>query len=525
MKVHHQFRRDEGSALLIAIFALLLISVVGIALLISTGADSALAGNYRTSTSAYYAAVAGLEEARGRLLWKNANFFNSTVPNFIPMAGGSPVLGLTQVRYILNPAAGETVDPTSSNPANYPDTEYQQEYGWSLSGASVTTIASVSSNGGIPGPMYKWVRISPVTEFALNLDVNNDGTKDTATALLYDPANADASFNSTPGLVFPTTPATPTAVQALELTAYAVMPDGSKRLLQYVVAPLIVSTQVSSNASIPLNQSFPAALTLAGSNVTFAGPGAGSSFVVNGTDACSPPSNPTYVYSIAATNNTDQARIVSAAVPVAGYLGYPGSPGPPPTASPSPTSVGNADATAATALIRPSWLTPSGLDVVVQDITKSADVVLNGNVNGNTNLTPLGMSPTNPLTIVVNGNLDLTSWHNSGFGVLLVTGTLNYDPDASWNGIVLVIGQGNFVSTKSGSGGFNGAVFVAKTRDSAGALLSALGAASYSQTGGGSPAGITYSSCWVSAPLGPTQTPIQGPLSYKILSFREITPP
>ena len=153
MKVHHQFRRDEGSALLIAIFALLLISVVGIALLISTGADSALAGNYRTSTSAYYAAVAGLEEARGRLLWKNANFFNSTVPNFIPMAGGSPVLGLTQVRYILNPAAGETVDPTSSNPANYPDTEYQQEYGWSLSGASVTTIASVSSNGGIPGPI------------------------------------------------------------------------------------------------------------------------------------------------------------------------------------------------------------------------------------------------------------------------------------------------------------------------------------------------------------------------------------
>src|ERR1700688_2497394 len=114
-------RGEAGSALLIAIFALLLISVVGIALLLSTGTDSALAGNYRTSTAAYYASVAGLEEARGRLLWKNPNFFNSSVPNFIPMAGGSPALGLTQVRYILNPASGETVDPASSNPANYPD--------------------------------------------------------------------------------------------------------------------------------------------------------------------------------------------------------------------------------------------------------------------------------------------------------------------------------------------------------------------------------------------------------------------
>jgi Tfp pilus assembly protein PilX len=45
-------RRQAGTALLIAIFALLLISVVGIAMLVSTGVDTALAGNYRTSTGA-----------------------------------------------------------------------------------------------------------------------------------------------------------------------------------------------------------------------------------------------------------------------------------------------------------------------------------------------------------------------------------------------------------------------------------------------------------------------------------------
>ena len=532
MKAHRQSgpnARQEGSALLIAIFALLLISVVGIALLISSSADSALAGNYRTSTAAYYAAVAGLEEARGRLLWKNPDFLNTTVANFIPMAAGTPALGLTQVRYILNPAGGETVDPTSPTPSSYPDTEYPQEFGWPLSSTNVQTINSVSSASGIPGPLFKWVRISAVTEYSLNLDVNNDGVIDTATPLLYDPANADPSYNPKPGLVFPSTPQTPTAVQALELTAYAVLPDGSKRLLQYVVAPLIVSTQVSSNAANPLNLNFPAALTLAaspaGSGVTFTGPGPGSTFKINGEDACSPVASPVYVYSIASTNSFDQSRIVAAAIPAGSYTGYPGTVGPPPAGSPSPTSIGDIDVTPATALIRPNWLTPSGLDSTVQDITRSADVVFNGSVNGNTNLTPLSMTALNPLTIVVNGNLDLTGWHNSGFGVLLVTGTLNYDPDATWNGIVLVIGQGNFVSTLGGSGGFNGAVFIAKTRDSSGNLLPALGAASYSQTGGGSPAGISYSTCWISQPIGPTQTPIQGPLSYKVLSFREITPP
>ena len=73
-------RNDDGVALLIAIFALLLISVVGIALVVSSGTDSALAGNYRMAVGAYYAGRAGLEEARGRLLYKNPNYINPGSP-------------------------------------------------------------------------------------------------------------------------------------------------------------------------------------------------------------------------------------------------------------------------------------------------------------------------------------------------------------------------------------------------------------------------------------------------------------
>jgi hypothetical protein len=172
-------------------------------------------------------------------------------------------------------------------------------------------------------------------------------------------------------------------------------------------------------------------------------------------------------------------------------------------------------------MLRPNWTTPSGLDAVVQDITKSADVVLNGPVTANTSLTPLGMTPNNPMTIVVNGDLDFNGWHQIGYGVLLVTGNLKYDPDATWEGVVLVIGQGNFVSTKSGIGGIDGAVFIAKTRDASGTLLASLGAASFSQTSSGSAKGINYNSCWLN---GTAAAPgaLTYPLTYKVLSFREI---
>src|SRR5215467_1862321 len=71
--------RQDGVALLIAIFVLLLISVVAIALLVSSGTETALGANYRASSTVYYAALAGLEEARGRLLPRNPNYFGGSV--------------------------------------------------------------------------------------------------------------------------------------------------------------------------------------------------------------------------------------------------------------------------------------------------------------------------------------------------------------------------------------------------------------------------------------------------------------
>ena len=51
----HRINRQQeaGVALLLSIFVLLAISVVGIAMILASGTESALAGNYRASTSAY----------------------------------------------------------------------------------------------------------------------------------------------------------------------------------------------------------------------------------------------------------------------------------------------------------------------------------------------------------------------------------------------------------------------------------------------------------------------------------------
>jgi len=480
---------EAGSALLIAIFALLLISVVGIALLISTGSDSALAGNYRTSTSAYYAAVAGLEEARGRLLLRNPDFLNKSNTYTTLFNGQGTSFGLTDVLYILNPANGETVDPTNST-SPYADKEYGTEFSWQLSGANVHAPAtSVSPMAGLPGPVFKWVRINAITEKAISVDVNSDGTYDSTTPLYYN--GAGLSLNSSQN------------VQALEVTAFAYMPDKSIKYLQYVVAP---HTLQSLMAPSSLTQGFPAALIIAGNGVTYTGPNS-TSFYVNGTDpatgrsCATPPVAP--VPAIGITNTADQANVVAGTSPhQANYTGF--APPPPGSATPSVGPVS----------LPPTLQTPSQLDGLVQTITQNADDVITGPAT-RSNM-PTTMSPTNPMTVVVNGDLDLTAWHSTGYGLLLVTGNLNYDPDASWNGIVLVVGQGTFTASRMGTGQFNGAMIVAKTRDAAGNLLPGpnLGASSvfFSSTTGGN--GIYYNSCFLIQALAP--------INYQILSFREI---
>ncbi len=122
------------------------------------------------------------------------------------------------------------------------------------------------------------------------------------------------------------------------------------------------------------------------------------------------------------------------------------------------------------------------------------------------------MSSSNPLTIVVNGNLNVDTWNSTGYGLLLVTGKFTYNPDTTWNGIVLVIGQGQVDQPvpKHQFNQINGAMFVANTL--AGASLGGASVVFNDEMEGN---GIRYSSCWIQRS--------QPASAYKILSFHEIS--
>src|ERR1700722_8826878 len=253
--------KESGVALLISLFALLLIAVVGVALIMASGTDTALTGKYYSATSVYYAALAGLEEGRGRLRQKSPN---PLPPTFVAPVGG--ILAPGEVRYILNPMPGETVAPWDlSTPTTYPDTEYSQEF-LTNPPSGPPTLPSVSSSSGTQGPMYKWVRINAITapsqaKAGVIVDGGNGGGN---TPRLYN--NGTLTIN-------------PPGAQALEITSLASMGNGSQRMLQYVVAP------VTYNLNL-----LPSALTLMGPpgpTVTLTGPGA--SLTEDGTDTIAAP--------------------------------------------------------------------------------------------------------------------------------------------------------------------------------------------------------------------------------------------
>jgi hypothetical protein len=492
-------RAQAGIALLISIFILLLISVVAIALIVSSGTESALAGNYRSSTSVYYDAMAGLEEARGRLQGIGPAAFKTTDPTtFLPSPGTPLAMGNTY--YLVNPVSGETITPWVSG-SQYADTQFAQEFsasGYVLPSSPSPTALSVWNRGALnpgsyPGPLYKWVRINAVSEKSLNVDADADGRADSTTPLYY----TGTGFSNIPSA----------GSQVIELTAFAILPNGSQKILQYIVAPQVLSLNL------------PAALTLDGNTPVF-GASPSPSYYVKGIDqgsvgSCNPGSTPAialaYTDSTYTKPNFEQPGNAQG-IPAAMLNNY--------------TNGVATNPDVAAVSLSPNLSTVAGLNALVQIIEENADVVVNGSATQTSSSGPMpaAMSASNPMTIVVKGDLTFNGWRNTGYGLLLVTGdmtspstpALTYDPDAFWNGIILVIGkgwmnsyQGAYTTTQ-----IQGAVLIANTMGLPATSPPVSPNFDFKLTPNTLTNGIYYSSCWIQA-----ATPT---LSYKVLSFHEI---
>jgi hypothetical protein len=176
MKERIRKQREKGVALFIALVALLLMAAIATGMMFMANTESAINYNYRDAQFTYFAAGAGIEDAREML--RSDRLVD---PEFTPK--GSPSTSNAKgIIYVLNPLGGETIEPWNMADTNpYKDDELCHEFSAELGikdkganlpcdeGAppgSYTPITSrVRVNGGpLAGSnsalVYKWVRIT-----------------------------------------------------------------------------------------------------------------------------------------------------------------------------------------------------------------------------------------------------------------------------------------------------------------------------------------------------------------------------
>jgi hypothetical protein len=174
---------ERGVGLLIAISVLVIVLAFGAMLMFLAGSESTSVGRQRYSTPLTYAAQAGLEEARSRMLrYHPQAFSNLTPPVQLPTAVG-------QVVYIVNPVAGEAVNPLDLSSTNvYADNEYANEFGTPITAATVAPfVASIQSTLTAAPPIpFKWARITLKTELSAKTDIDGNGNIDNTIPIFFD---------------------------------------------------------------------------------------------------------------------------------------------------------------------------------------------------------------------------------------------------------------------------------------------------------------------------------------------------
>ncbi len=527
----HAPRKERGMALILVLLTLLLLSAIGLGMMYMSDTETAVSSNYRDTQVAFFAMRAGLEEARDRMRTSSAfPLVNPPTSNLPATMPGT----LASILYIKNPSNGEVVDPLTFGTPYFDDEFCHENFvgsgvafvapgppcgaGQGPPAASAASVTSIDPNTGTAASMkYKWVRITLKQNgtFANNIAANRvDPTQTDDKQICYETiGRQQIPVSLVPGGPFASCAvaqaAGADASPVYVVTALAVTPQGSRRIGQYEVAAFSL---------------FPpsGALGLDGPTVNFAQNLSSNNFNINGNDsgaagytatggvgACVP-SGPASEPAISTGGAPAVAAIDLALTGPPNRTGnYTGAP--PPAPAPVTPSVVNAGSTG-TGAYGGEWASPADLDNLVNNLANYADVAYPK--AGSCPCAPTGgIAGTNaaPQITFVNGDFNLGN--GSGAGVLIVTGTLSFTGNATFNGLILVIGQGNMQESGGGNGGFNGTVFVANTHTSPfpGTELATLGTPTYNWSGGGN-SYLHYNSCW--ARIGNT-------LSYGIVAMRE----
>jgi hypothetical protein len=430
------------------------------------------------------------------------------------------------VTYILNPSsAGDVIDPKTASNQYFDDEFCHESFVGSgvtyvapgagtcttgLSAGSVTTLTSVDPNTNTSSSLkYKWVRLTlkqngtfpsaivDPTQTGANLASQvcwNSSTSQEVVASALGYANCPAAANA--GL---------TVEPVYLVTSLAITPLGSRRVGQYEAA--------AYNITPP-----PGALALDGPAAIFNPTPSSNQYFASGKNS-GDPSNSNYT---AFTGPGPCASTLPALTPAistgdaVGVTGIDSNLAGPPDRTGNYTGTGptpsvvNEGATGGNQF-GGTWSSPSALDSMVQMLANGADKTYNCAIGTPcTGTGPYGTDAAPQITYVSG---DFNFGNASGAGVLVVTGTLNITGNSSFDGLILVVGQGKLVESGGGNGQFNGSIFLANTKSPSSPYseLATLGSPQIAWNGGGTN-GIQFNSCW--ADIGNT-------MHYMVVASRE----
>jgi hypothetical protein len=476
-----------------------------------TDTETLINANYKDTQVSFFAMRAGLEEMRDRM--RSNSIAPVTLPAAMPGAANS-------LLYITNPSsAADVVDPQNAGNAYFDDEFCHESFaGLALSnpGATVPCPAASAPPAGSIAPYvasfsphtntaaslkYKWVRLT-LKQNGTFPNALVDSTQPPSAPVCWDSMATEERAITAQGY------ASCSAAQAAGLTvtpvylvtSMAMTPQGSRRIGQYETAALEISPPPSALALDGPAAVFNPAPSSANYFANGHDSGAAGYASSGGTGSCTP-SGPNPVPAVSTGDATGQTNVVGS-IPSNRYGNYTGT-----GTTPNVVNAGSGG----TNQLSGAWSSPSQLNALVNSLADAADVSYSCGIGAPCSPSgPMGTNA-NPQITYVNGDFNFGS--NSGAGVLIVTGTLSITGQSSFNGLILVIGQGMLTENGGGSGQFNGSVFLARTNSSTYpyAQLSTLGTPVISWNGGGSN-GIQYNSCW--ANIGNT-------LHYLVLASRE----
>jgi hypothetical protein len=384
---------QSGIALLLVLLIILSLTAFSVSLVLFTQSGSQLSNTMASRSQAYYAALAGLEEARGRL-----NPFAADALVTLPQQ-------VNQVLYLVNSSSQDPVNPTNTSSPYY-DYEYAQEFSGGFGGAQVLpSVASDQPGAGTSYVVpYKWVRITLKTEYASKTDVNQDGVLNSSTPVYWDGTHQDLYPNPPGGL------------PVYMLTALAVEPNGIRKMEQEEIAgtpPLVPAGGVETAGSTSLTG--------------FSG---STNLTLNGDDYCGVhPNLPGIAVGTAPTTS--------------GLINIQGTP-------PEPPFVSFALPQTAVSVIQN--LPSQAIPILYADPTHVASV--GGSLAG-TNVVlgqlPGGSNPGQPAAVYANQSLAISGPASTGYGLLLVNGNLSITDGFRYEGLIVANGTVTITGSSAGN--------------------------------------------------------------------------